>query len=125
MSRRHTQSRDAPLLSSACRHQIDTSTAMIYKLIAAALVVSSGEALKLNSVGMSRRTAVAKAATLALPLVSMPASAELKRAQDAELYKVRATCDGPRGRQSCTMGSHASRAVVHDGQPCFTPCAAS
>ena len=96
---------------------------MIYKLIAAALVVSSGEALKLNSVGMSRRTAVAKAATLALPLVSMPASAELKRAQDAELYKVRATCDGPRGcsrarwaamlhGQSCTMDSHASPRVL-------------
>ena len=94
---------------------------MIYKLIAAALVVSSGEALKLNSVGMSRRTAVAKAATLALPLVSMPASAELKRAQDAELYKVRATghVDGSRARwtamlhgQSCTMDSHASPRVL-------------
>jgi hypothetical protein len=79
---------------------------MIYKLIAAALVVSSGEALKLNSVGMSRRTAVAKAATLALPLlVSMPASAELKRAQDAELYKVRATghVDGSRARWTAML----------------------
>ena len=61
---------------------------MLYKMIAAALLVSSGEALKLDGMGMgmSRRAAVAKAASLALPLAAMPAFA-LNRAEDAEIYK--------------------------------------
>ena len=60
---------------------------MIYKLVAAALLVASGEALKINAAGMSRRAAVAKAASLAVPLAAMPAFA-LVREGDAELYKV-------------------------------------
>lgn len=59
---------------------------MIYKLIAAALLVSSGEALKINA-GMSRRAVAAKAASFAVPLAATPAFAELKRAADAEIYK--------------------------------------
>lgn len=58
---------------------------MLYKMIAAALLVSSGEALKINTAGVSRRAAVAKAASLAVPLVAMPAFAELKRAGDADI----------------------------------------
>ena len=71
---------------------------MLYKMIAAALLVSSGEALKLDGMGMgmSRRAAVAKAASLALPLAAMPAFA-LNRAEDAEIYKVRARCRMGRG----------------------------
>jgi hypothetical protein len=71
---------------------------MLYKMIAAALLVSSGEALKLDGMGMgmSRRAAVAKAASLALPLAAMPAFA-LNRAEDAEIYKVRARCRIGRG----------------------------
>jgi len=58
---------------------------MLYKIIAAALLVASGEGLKIEA-GMTRRTAVAKAAS-ALPfLAAMPAFAELKRAEDAEIY---------------------------------------
>ena len=60
---------------------------MIYKLICAALLVSSGEALKVST-GMSRRAAIAKAASIALPLAgASPAFAELKRAADADIYK--------------------------------------
>ena len=80
---------------------------MLYKMIAAALLVSSGEALKLDGMGMgmSRRAAVAKAASLALPLAAMPAFA-LNRAEDAEIYKVRARC--LMGRETARMmHSHA------------------
>jgi len=59
---------------------------MLYKVIAAALLISSGEALKLNTVGLSRRAAVAKAASLAVPLAAAPAFA-LVREADADLYK--------------------------------------
>ena len=74
---------------------------MIYKLVAAALLVASGEALKINAAGMSRRAAVAKAASLAVPLAAMPAFA-LVREADADLYKV-CLCmshdgSGPRAR---------------------------
>ena len=61
---------------------------MLYKLICAALLISSGEALKVTT-GVSRRAAIAKAAAVTLPFAaSMPAAfAELKRAGDAEIYK--------------------------------------
>ena len=74
---------------------------MIYKLVAAAAVlVSSAEALKVNGIGMTRRAAIAKAASLAVPIVSLPALAgegldpklniyELNKATDAAVYKVR------------------------------------
>ena len=59
---------------------------MIYKLICAALLVGSGEALKVGATGVSRRAALAKAASIALPLAASPAFA-LNRAEDAEIYK--------------------------------------
>lgn len=58
---------------------------MLYKVIAAALLVSSGEALKIGA-GVSRRAALGKAAALA-PLIAAPAFAELKRPEDAAIYK--------------------------------------
>ena len=58
---------------------------MLYKVIAAALLVSSGEALKIGG-GVSRRVALGKAAALA-PLIAAPAFAELKRPEDAEIYR--------------------------------------
>lgn len=60
---------------------------MIYKLAAAALVVASGEALKLNGLGLSRRVAIAQVASLAVPLASAPAFAELMKASDGDIYK--------------------------------------
>merc|ERR1719453_2944893 len=51
-------------------------------MIAAALLVSSGEALNLNTAAMGRRAAVAKA----VPLVAAPAFA-LVRAEDAAIYE--------------------------------------
>ena len=57
---------------------------MLYKMIAAALLVSSGEALNLNTAAMGRRAAVAKAASVAVPLVAAPAFA-LVRAEDAAI----------------------------------------
>ena len=60
---------------------------MIYKLVCAALLVGSGtEALKVGATGVSRRAALAKAASIALPLAASPAFA-LNRAEDAEIYK--------------------------------------
>ena len=61
---------------------------MLYKVLCAALLVASGEALKISS-GVSRREAVAKAASVALPFVIAPAFAEeikYKRAGDANIY---------------------------------------
>ena len=58
---------------------------MIYKLICAALLISSGEALKVAT-GVSRRAAIAKAGSIALPMVVLPAFA-LNRAADADIYK--------------------------------------
>jgi hypothetical protein len=57
---------------------------MLYKLVAALAIVQSADALNIG--GMSRRTAIAKAAALA-PLVPLAAFAELKKAGDAEIYK--------------------------------------
>ena len=63
---------------------------MIYKVLAAAVLLSSAEALKLNGIGMTRRAAFATAASLAVPLApAMPAFAELMKQGDAEIYKVR------------------------------------
>jgi hypothetical protein len=54
------------------------------RLIVAAALIASGDAL--NVVGMSRRAAFAKAAAL-IPLVPLAAFAELKQASDAEVYE--------------------------------------
>ena len=53
------------------------------RLIVAAALIASGDAL--NVVGMSRRAAFAKAAAL-IPLVPLAAFAEYKQASDAEVY---------------------------------------
>merc|ERR1719199_2357154 len=58
---------------------------MLYKIIVAAILIASGDALKVGT-GMARRAAFAKAASLA-PLVPLAAFADLKRAGDADLYK--------------------------------------
>lgn len=58
---------------------------MLYKLICAALLISSGEALKVST-GVSRRAALAKAASIALPMAASPAFA-LVRDGDADIYK--------------------------------------
>ena len=60
--------------------------AMLYKTIIAALVVSSGDALRLDGVLNTRRAAIGTAAS-ALSLVPLAAFAELKKAGDAEIYK--------------------------------------
>eukprot|EP00900_Chrysochromulina_parva_P016092 jgi/Chrpa1/24484/Chrysochromulina_OHIO_Genome00002359-RA len=57
---------------------------MHMRLIVAAALIASGDAL--NVVGMSRRAAFAKAAAL-IPLVPLAAFAELKQASDAEVYE--------------------------------------
>lgn len=63
---------------------------MIYRILAAAVLLSSAEALKLNGISMTRRSAFATAASLAVPFApAMPAFAELQKAGDAEIYKVR------------------------------------
>ena len=75
-------------LHRACtptRDLTSTRSQMLYKVIAAALLVSSGEALKIGA-GVSRRAALGKAAALA-PLIAAPAFAELKRPEDAAIYK--------------------------------------
>jgi hypothetical protein len=58
---------------------------MLYKLIVAASLIASGDALNVPVAGMSRRAAFAKAAAL-IPLVPLAAFAELKQASDAEVY---------------------------------------
>merc|ERR1740138_1241555 len=58
---------------------------MLYKLVAALAILESTDALKINGAGMSRRTAIAKAAALA-PLVPLAAFADLKKAGDADIY---------------------------------------
>jgi hypothetical protein len=58
---------------------------MLYKLVAALALLESTDALNIGA-GMSRRTAIAKAASFA-PLVPLAAFAELKKEGDAEIYK--------------------------------------
>ena len=58
---------------------------MLYKLIVAAALIASGDALNVPVAGMSRRAAFAKAAAL-IPLVPLAAFAELKQASDADVY---------------------------------------
>ena len=62
---------------------------MLFKVLCATLLISSGEALKVSA-GVSRRAAIAKAASVALPFVIAPAFAEedrkLKRAGDSDIY---------------------------------------
>jgi len=58
---------------------------MLYKVIGAALLISSGEALKIQPQGLSRREAFAKGAALSA-LVPLAAFADLKKATDAEIY---------------------------------------
>jgi len=57
---------------------------MLYKVIAAALLVASGDALNLGT-GMGRRAAVAKVASLAGAAVPLAAFAELKKAKEKEI----------------------------------------
>lgn len=58
---------------------------MLYKILAAAFLVANADALKINAAGMTRRAAVGAAAAV-LPLAPLAAFAELKRAEDAEIY---------------------------------------
>jgi hypothetical protein len=55
------------------------------RLIVAAALIASGDALNVPVVGMSRRAAFAKATAL-IPLVPLAAFAEYKQASDAEVY---------------------------------------
>lgn len=57
---------------------------MLYRVVALAAFLVSADALNVGA-GMSRRSAVAKVASLA-PLVPLAAFADLKRAGDAEIY---------------------------------------
>jgi predicted transcriptional regulator len=57
----------------------------MYKIIAAALLISSGDALNVGPV--SRRAALTKAVGASAALIPLAAFADLKRAGDAELYK--------------------------------------
>jgi hypothetical protein len=84
---------------------------MIYKLAAAALVVASGEALKLNGLGLSRRVAIAQVASLAVPLASAPAFAELMKASDGDIYKVRALNAAAR-HTNHARGPHSPRVAL-------------
>ena len=58
---------------------------MLYKIIACALLVSSGDALQVNA-PMSRRGLMAKAASASLALAPLAAFADLKKAGDADIY---------------------------------------
>jgi len=58
---------------------------MLYKLVAALAILESADALNIGA-GMSRRTAIAKVASLA-PLVPLAAFADLNKAGDADIYK--------------------------------------
>jgi hypothetical protein len=58
---------------------------MLYKVLAAAFLVANADALKINPAGMTRRAAVGAAAAV-LPLAPLAAFAELKRAEDADIY---------------------------------------
>jgi hypothetical protein len=60
---------------------------MLYKIVALAAFVVSADALRIDASGMSRRAIMGKAAALAPALIAAPAFAELKRAEDAEVYK--------------------------------------
>ena len=55
------------------------------RLIFAAALIASGDALNVPVAGMSRRVAFAKAAAL-IPLVPLAAFAEYKQASEAEVY---------------------------------------
>ena len=55
------------------------------RIVVAASLIASGDALNVPVAGMSRRAAFAKAAAL-IPLVPLAAFAELKQASDAEVY---------------------------------------
>ena len=59
---------------------------MLYKVIACALLVASGDALNLGA-SVSRRGLMAKAASASAALVPLAAFAELKKAGDADIYK--------------------------------------
>ena len=58
---------------------------MLMRLIVAAALIASGDALNVPVVGMSRRAAFTKATAL-IPLVPLAAFAEYKQASDAEVY---------------------------------------
>ena len=65
---------------------------MIYKVLVAALLIASTHALKVNAGGMSRRSAISKAASLASLAVPVATFAEdvpvreLKRPRDGDIY---------------------------------------
>jgi hypothetical protein len=59
---------------------------MLYKVLAAAVLVSSTDALNIGT-GMDRRAAIAKAFSVAPAVVALPAFAELKKAGDAAIYE--------------------------------------
>jgi hypothetical protein len=67
---------------------------MLYKIIGAALLFSSSEALNVQPKGISRREAFAKGAALSA-LMPLAAFAELKKATDAEIYE-RVRCHNPK-----------------------------
>jgi hypothetical protein len=58
---------------------------MMYKIIACALLVASGDALNLGA-SVSRRGLMAKAASASVALAPLAAFAELKKAGDADIY---------------------------------------
>ena len=59
---------------------------MLYKVIACALLVASGDALNLGA-SVSRRGLMAKAASASVALAPLAAFAELKKAGDGDIYK--------------------------------------
>lgn len=59
---------------------------MLYKVLAAAFLVASGDALRVDPSGMSRRAVIGAAAAV-LPLAPLAAFAELKQASDADVYQ--------------------------------------
>lgn len=58
---------------------------MLYKILTAAFLVASGDALRISPTAMTRRAAIGAAAA-ALPLAPLAAFAELKQASDGEVY---------------------------------------
>jgi hypothetical protein len=58
---------------------------IMLRIVVAASLIASGDALNVPVAGMSRRAAFAKAAAL-IPLVPLAAFAELKQASDADVY---------------------------------------
>jgi len=60
---------------------------MLYRIIVSAFLIGSGDALRVDATGMSRRAILGNAAALAPALIAAPAFAELKQASDGDVYK--------------------------------------